>query len=303
MPSVSQLTAARKAAKARRVIEKQTRANIGAGCGRDRNRTAAVKAAQARCRLAMQKGTPADSDTRFYDLMRNHLHLQELVYTPENRSITIGVFEKTIRAMRITAALYQDDKLQRATKEAEAVLNRTNEAAFDALSPNQKRAFLHPLAVLCAFAEHYGATVPAATVQVCGYYNAAVQFCLYMAALYDRPLWQVEAVFAVAKGASIRALAKERGIKENTLRDTILEAAHCFYKVCEAVCPQTTRPADTIPSLRRAPYTELADYDTLHAQGRHIVENFLIPFETQTGITLINYRDFADKIVRVQTQH
>ena len=218
MPSVSQLTAARKAAKARRVIEKQTRANIGAG--RDRNQTATVKAAQARRRLAMQKGAPADSDTRFYDLMRNHLHLQELVYTPENRSITIGVFEKTIRAMRITAALYQDDKLQRATKEAEAVLNRTNEAAFDALSPNQKRAFLHPLAVLCAFAEHYGATVPADTAQICGYYNAAVQFCLYMAALYDRPLWQVEAVFAVAKGASIRALAKERGIKENTLRDT-----------------------------------------------------------------------------------
>ena len=303
MPSVSQLTATRKAAKQARLIDKKTRAAIGAGYGRDRNKTAAVKSAQAQTRLMMQKGAPADEDTQFYDLMRNHLHFQELVYTPENRSITVGVFEKTIRAMRITAALYQNDALQRATKEAEAVLNQAADPAFDDLSPNQKRVILHPLAVLCAYAERYGQTVPAATAQVCGFYGAAVQFCLYMAALYDRPLWQAEAVFAVAKGASIRALAKERGIKENTLRDTILEAAHCFYKVCEAVYPQTARPADTIPGLRRAPYPQLADYDTLHAQGRHIVENFLIPFETQTGITLINYRDFADKIVRVQTQH
>lgn len=300
-PTVSQLMAAKRAVKERNEAYQETNRQIAPTGYADRNLISSIRAAQARNRIAMQKGAPESLDERLTDNIRNLMHFESLVYTGD--IISYGVIEKTIRAHRVIASIYDDANLLDATRRAEQALNdlADRRAAGEEPSPNQCRAILKPVVLLIGFAAAYAEIVPAAAVQLIAEFCSSVQASIYTTALYDRPLRYVVALFDIIKGASLRQMAKTMGEKENALRDQILDAAHCFYRIAE--CSRDCNPPESIPQLRQPAFQELADLETLYNFLGKMAQGVMIPFEQRTGITLINYTGFKKQIERIQLGH
>ena len=125
-----------------------------------------------------------------------------------------------------------------------------------------------------------------------------MQIALYTASLYDRPKRYIQALFDIINGKSIRTIAKDIGEKENVLREEVLNAAWHFYRVAE--CNNDIEPANTIPELRHDDYKTLGSFDRLSDFVRVAMANFLIPFEGNTGISLINYNQFRKDLIRAE---
>lgn len=300
-PTVSQLMAAKRAVKERNEAYQETNRQIAPTGYADRNRISSIRAAQARNRIALQKGAPESLDARLTDNIRNLMHFESLVYTGD--LISYGVIEKTIRAHRVIASIYDDANLLDATRRAEQALNDLAErrAAGEEPSPNQCRAILKPVVLLIGFAAAYAEIVPAAAVQLIAEFCSSVQASIYTTALYDRPLRYVVALFDIIKGASLRQMAKTMGEKENALREQVLDAAYCFYRIAE--CSRDCNPPESIPQLRQPAFQELADLEKLYKFLGKMAQGVMIPFEQQTGITLINYTGFKKQIERIQLGH
>ena len=181
---------------------------------------------------------------RVNDAIKNLLHYQAMIYGHE--TVSANIYEQLIRAMRVVSAIYKDADLSDTTNQAQAALEKSP-LMVDA-SPNQRRVLLRPLLNLATFAEHYAAIVPAKTCAHIGSYCAAVQLALYTTAYYDRPIEHIEATNRVIRGESIRAIAKEYGVKENQMRLFVLDAAWCLYKMVDAIS-QIEEP-ESIPKLR-----------------------------------------------------
>ena len=160
---------------------------------------------------------------------------------------------------------------------------------------------LRPLLNLAKFAEHYATIIPAKTCEHLGNYCASVQVALYATAFYDRPIGHLEATNKIINGESLRTLAKQYGIKENQLRIAVLDAAWCLYKIADAFNP--VEEPDSIPKLRSQEWQNYGDPEKLYAAIRYSNENFLIPFENHTGISLINYNKFRRDIIKIEKMH
>ena len=106
---------------------------------------------------------------------------------------------------------------------------------------------------------------------------------LYTTAYYDRPIEHIEATNRVIRGESIRAIAKEYGVKENQMRLFVLDAAWCLYKMVDAISP--IEEPESIPKLRGQEWQQYANPDYLQAAIHHSTNRFLIPFENYTGIS------------------
>ena len=120
-PSVSQLMAAKRAVKERNEAHQETSRQIAPTGYADRNLISSIRAEQARNRIALQKGAPESLDERLTDNIRNLMHLEVLVYGED--MVSTGVIEKTIRAHRVIASIYDDAELLDATRRAEQALN------------------------------------------------------------------------------------------------------------------------------------------------------------------------------------
>lgn len=295
-PTASKLMAAKRAKKREQEIERLAKAKIG-NKSIDRNEVAELEFQQYQNRKAMRIGEPDGKDVNINDAIKNLLHYQALIYSHE--TVSAGIFEKLIRAMRVVAAIYADANLNDATNQAQSALEKS--AAMADASPNQRRVLLRPLLTLAKFAEHYATIIPAKTCEHLGSYCASVQVALYATAFYDRQIEHIEATNKIINGESLRTLAKQYGIKENQLRIAVLDAAWCLYKIADAFNP--VEEPDSIPKLRSQEWQNYGDPEKLYTAIRYSNENFLIPFENHTGISLIDYPRFRNVINKIQKMH
>ena len=295
-PTVGQIMAAKRAKKREQEIERLAKAKIG-NKSIDRNKASELEFIQYKNRKAMCEGEPHSEDVNINDAIKNLLHYQALIYSHE--TVSAGIYEQLIRAMRVVSAIYKDADLSDTTNQAQAALEKSPRMV-DA-SPNQRRVLLRPLLNLATFAEHYAAIIPAKTCEHLGSYCAAVQLALYTTAYYDRPIEHIEATNRVIRGESIRAIAKEHGVKENQMRLFVLDAAWCLYKIADAFNP--VEEPDSIPKLRSQEWQNYGDPEKFYAAIRYSNENFLIPFENHTGISLIDYNKFRRDIIKIGKMH
>lgn len=289
----SEMLAARKAAKKEQAVKKYARDNIG-NQRADRNKLANIAVIQVQNKLALRSGAPQDLDSKLTENIKNLMHYQALVYGYDRTSVT--VFEKLIRAMRVVACIYSDNDLSKTTNEAQAAIEKLSES--DDLSPNQRREILKPVLRLTEYQEAYGEIIPERTVSKIGLYCASVQIALYTASLYNRPKRYIQALFDIINGESLRAIAKKINEKENVLREEVLNAAWHFFHVAE--CNSAVQPVNSIPELRQDGYKVLADFDRLKDFIQTAMQKILIPFEQNTGISLINYNQFRKDLVQAE---
>ena len=271
----SEMLAARKAAKKEQAVKKYARDNIG-NQRADRNKLANIAVIQVQNKLSLRSGAPQDLDSKLTENIKNLMHYQALVYENDRTSIT--VFEKLICAMRVVACIYADSDLSKTTNEAQAAIEQLQESAD--LSPNQRREILKPVLRLTEYQEAYGEIIPERTVSKVGLYCASVQIALYTASLYTRPKRYIQA------------------LKETVLREEVLNAAWHFFRVAE--CNSAVQPVSSIPELRQDGYKVLADFDRLKDFIQTAMQKILIPFEQNTGISLINYNQFRKDLVQAE---
>lgn len=289
----SEMLAARKAAKKEQAVKKYARDNIG-NQRADRNKLANIAVIQVQNKLSLRSGAPQDLDSKLTENIKNLMHYQALVYDNDRSSIT--VFEKLIHAMRVVACIYSDNDLSKTTNEAQAAIEQLQESAD--LSPNQRREILKPVLRLTEYQEAYGEIIPERTVSKIGLYCASVQIALYTASLYTRPKRYIQALFDIINGESLRAIAKKINEKENVLREEVLNAAWHFF--CVAECNSAVKPVNSIPELRQDGYKVLADFNRLKDFIQTAMQKILIPFEQNTGISLINYNQFRKDLVQAE---
>ena len=289
----SEMLAARKAAKKEQSVKKYARDNIG-NQRADRNKLANIAVIQVKNKLSLRSGAPQDLDSKLTENIKNLMHYQALVY--ENDQTSVTVFEKLIRAMRVVACIYSDNELSKTTNEAQAAIEQLSES--DDLSPNQRRYILKPVLRLTEYQEAYGEIIPERTVSKIGLYCASVQIALYTASLYNRKKRYIQALFDIINGESLRAIAKKINEKENVLRKEVLNAAWHFFSVAE--CNSAVQPVNSIPELRQDGYKVLADFDRLKDFIQTAMQKILIPFEQNTGISLINYNQFRKDLVQAE---
>ena len=289
----SEMMAARKAAKKEQAVKKYARQNIG-NQRADRNKLANIAVIQTQNKLSLRSGAPQDLDSKLTENIKNLMHYQALVYGYDRTSIT--VFEKLIRAMRVVACIYSDSDLSKTTNEAQAAIEQLQES--DDLSPNQRREILKPVLRLTEYQEAYGEIIPERTVSKIGLYCASVQIALYTASLYTRPKRYIQALFDIINGESLRTIAKKINEKENVLREEVLNAARHFFRVAE--CNSAVQLVNSIPELRQDGYKVLADFERLKDFIQTAMQKILIPFEQNTGISLINYNQFRKDLVQAE---
>lgn len=289
----SEMMAARKAAKKEQAVKKYARDNIG-NQRADRNKLANIAVIQVQNKLSLRSGAPQDLDSKLTENIKNLMHYQALVYDNDQTSVT--VFEKLIRAMRVVACIYSDSDLSKTTNEAQAAIEQLSES--DDLSPNQRREILKPVLRLTEYQEAYGEIIPERTVSKIGLYCASVQIALYTASLYTRPKRYIQALFDIINGESLRSIAKKINEKETVLREEVLNAAWHFFRVVE--CNSAVQPVNSIPELRQDGYKVLADFDRLKDFIQTAMQKILIPFEQNTGISLINYNQFRKDLVQAE---
>lgn len=289
----SEMMAARKEAKKEQAVKKYARDNIG-NQRADRNKLANIAVIQTQNKLSLRSGAPQDLDSKLTENIKNLMHYQALVY--ENDQTSVTVFEKLIRAMRVVACIYSDNDLSKTTNEAQEAIEQLQESAD--LSPNQRREILKPVLRLTEYQEAYGEIIPERTVSKIGLYCASVQIALYTASLYTRPKRYIQALFDIINGESLRAIAKKINEKENVLREEVLNAAWHFFHVAE--CNRAVQPVSSIPELRQDGYKVLADFNRLKDFIQTAMQKILIPFEQNTGISLINYNQFRKDLVQAE---
>lgn len=289
----SEMLAARKAAKKEQAVKKYARDNIG-NQRADRNKLANIAVIQVQNKLSLSSGAPQDLDSKLTENIKNLMHYQALVY--ENDQTSVTVFEKLVRAMRVVACIYSDSDLSKTTNEAQAAIEQLQQS--DDLSPNQRREILKPVLRLTEYQEAYGEIIPERTVSKIGLYCASVQIALYTASLYNRQKRYIQALFDIINGESLRAIAKKIGEKENVLREEVLNAAWHFF--CVAECNSAVQPVNSIPELRQDGYKVLADFNRLKDFIQTAMQKILIPFEQNTGISLINYNQFRKDLVQAE---
>ena len=289
----SEIMAARKAAKKEQAVKKYARDNIG-NQRADRNKLANIAVIQVQNKLSLRSGAPQDLDSKLTENIKNLMHYQALIYDNDRSSIT--VFEKLIRAMRVVACIYSDNDLSKTTNEAQAEIEQLQES--DDLSPNQRREILKPVLRLTEYQEAYGEIIPERTVSKIGLYCASVQIALYTASLYTRPKRYIQALFDIINGESLRNIAKKINEKENVLRKEVLKAAWHFFLVAE--CNSAVKPVSSIPELRQDGYKVLADFNRLKDFIQTAMQKILIPFEQNTGISLIDYNKFRKDLVQAE---
>lgn len=289
----SEMLAAKKAAKKEQAVKKYARNNIG-NQRSDRNKLANIAVIQVQNKLSLRSGAPQDLDSKLTENIKNLMHYQALVY--ENDQTSVTVFEKLIRAMRVVACIYADSDLSKTTNEAQVAIEQLSES--DDLSPNQRRKILKPVLRLTEYQEAYGEIIPERTVSKIGLYCASVQIALYTASLYTRPKRYIQALFDIINGESLRVVAKKIGEKENVLHEEVLNAAWHFFRVAE--CNSDVKPVSSIPELRQDGYKVLADFNRLKDFIQTAMQKILIPFEQNTGISLINYNQFRKDLVQAE---
>lgn len=295
MQTASQMMAAKKAAKQNAQIQKKAKQNIGAGYGKDRNKSAALKFAQADYRYKLQKGAPADYESRLNEQIKNLLHYQALVYS--NDTTSLCVFEKVLRAMNVVAGIYSDKDLLAYCRAADKALSAIREA--EDKSPSQRREILKSLLELCVWVDAYCEILPAKTETIISGYCAAVQIALYTTALYSSPKGIVFALSSIIQGKSkFRELARVGKVKESEFRVELLNAAWLFYRIME--CFEKSDEPKNISDLNQKAWKEYGDSNYLQAAIRWVMENKLIPFENATGITMIDYREFRNKCIEIE---
>lgn len=292
---VSEMLAARKAAKKEQAVKKYARDNIG-NQRADRNKLANIAVTQTQNRLSLRSGAPQDLDSKLTENIKNLMHYQALVYGYDRISVT--VFEKLIRAMRVVACIYSDSDLSKTTNEAQAAIESLRSDDSDDLSPNQRREILKPVLRLTEYQEAYSEIIPDRTVSKIGLYCASVQVALHTANLYNRPKRYIQALFDIINGESLRAIAKKINEKENILRKEVLNAAWHFFRVAE--CHNAVEPVSSIPELRQDGYKVLADFNRLKDFIQTAMQKILIPFEQNTGISLIDYNQFRKDLIQAE---
>lgn len=137
MQTASQMMAAKRAAKKESAVKKYARENIG-NKRADRNKLANIATIHAMNKMAMHKGEPQSLDAQLTENIKNLMHYEAMVYGYDRISVT--VFEKLIRAMRVVACIYADSELNKTTTEAQAAIESLRSKDSDDLSPLCKRA-------------------------------------------------------------------------------------------------------------------------------------------------------------------
>lgn len=293
--TVSQIMAAKREAKKKEEIKRFAKEQIGNHIA-DRNTLSNIRFSQAQNRLKLRNGEPMSKDEQLTETIKNLMHYQALIYGYDVMSVT--VFEKLIRAMRVISCIYADQELNRTTNAAEDAIRQMQAKEADDKSPNQRREILKPLLKLIDYETAYGEIIPSKTIEKIALFCASVQIALYTAHLYSRPKRYVQALFDITQGATLREKAKELQEKENILREEILNAAWDFFRVVE--CNRKASPVDSIPDLRRPEFKELADAEKFADFVRGAMARVMIPFEQQTGISLIDYNQFRKDLIKAE---
>ncbi|MCP2041743.1 hypothetical protein L1281_002357 [Neisseria sp. HSC-16F19] len=90
-------------------------------------------------------------------------------------------------------------------------------------------------------------------------------------------------------------------MKETEVRQAVLDAAWCLYRIAECYDPHPEQAAESIPALRQAAWKQWGNPAYVQTRIRQMTETWLIPFENSTGITLIDYHQFRGKLVEIET--
>lgn len=293
-PTAKEIMAAKKQRKAEQDIKRKTKAAIG-NRQADRNTLANIEFKQKNNRLAMQEGAPCEKEENTTDEIRSWFAYQDLVYY-RNLTLAHEVFEKLIRAMRCIAKIYDNNDFLQVISMAEAAIERN--AREPDLSPNQRRAVLITVRRLINYQAAYAEITPAKTVEAIAYYCSAIEVSIYSTDYFDNDMTTVAALNKIIKGESLRKLATAMQIKQNTLRDKMLSAAYSLYRIAQCFDPIPMPKG--IPDLRQKEWQPYSDGDWLNERIRYAVNHYLIPFEQNTGIQILNYKSFAKKIESIE---
>lgn len=299
MQTASQIIAAKRSAKAKQKIQRKAKDEIGAGYTGNRNNIKLLQASQTAFRIKMRQGNEYNQQADIDDLEIYYwLCLQEMHYQ-KDRAENCIVFEQLIRAVKIIAKVYDNSELNQAATRAEHSLNYYRE--HSELSPNQARIALKEVANLIRIHSQIAGDLPVQTVEHIAGYNSAVHVCLYTTTLYQHDNQNLAACLDYIQGNTLKAIQEQTGWKQSETKQRILQTAYDLYNVLST--DKELPVIKELKDLRHKAYQRYNNLDKINAYIKHWVNKWLIPFEDATGIRMIDYKKFRDKISEIQIQH
>lgn len=231
--------------------------------------------------------------------------INALVYSKENKQEALILLDVFNGQAEIISQLIQDfspicsQDLKKAIELSRIELSIFKEwLAVDKdleKSPNQKRHALAWTRQTMELAHIFRSALSSKTYGVIQTIATGYTVCKHYIMLYKNFANEVlVSLNKIINGMSIRELAKQSGIKENKLREQILEASKHYYILGVMHFGQTSiRIAQTIPDLRREYYQYPANYENLSYMLKKASEMMYLPMATYLGIDILNMKEFT----------
>lgn len=166
-------------------------------------------------------------------------------------------------------------------------------------SPNQRREHFAPVLEMVKAMYALQKVMPQKIGGYFSEYSTTVIMTKSMIKLFTRHNPKViDSLFQIIQGNSLRQSAKFHGIKESQLREEVIIASTDLWKL--ANCYQRLPVASSIPELRQEAWKPYADTNFIRAIIKKATDTILLPFESHTGISLINHEKFKRDLIEIE---
>lgn len=214
----------------------------------------------ARIAAALADDDPPDRAHREAVWQRNEALINDAVYCRELDTV-IPLLSQVVLETELALRFY-DDLPEAApyleqVRQARAVLER--EIRLRDGSPNQRRALFAPLRDLNDGLYGLMSITPTGMLHNLSAYIDSLRVRWAHHRYYSKGVQTCTATVRIINGESLRAVAKECGIKENLLKEQVLNAAQSLYTIGLFVTQtENIRPANAIPELRTDEYKTIS---------------------------------------------
>ena len=277
-PTASQILAAQRRAKKSKAIDRAYEKPIQRSQSLAQKTIATLRRQQANGEQYAPEQIDAES-RKFWH------YYNDLVYC-RNIQASRASFERLIFCVRYICmiwGLYQErsywlDILDAAT----AALD--NEITTREQSPNQRHAVLSALKELSYIIYGVFQLVNRKTAATIYCHQVGMEIRDQVASLFEAPEAVRNSLFAILNGKSLRACAQRHHVKENELRQAVLDASERLYRITESDDKSIgIQRAQSIPDLRSPQWRKWGDLQTIRNAANYARE-LCRQAECQTGV-------------------
>ena len=277
-PTASQILAAQRRAKKSKAIDRAYEKPIQRSQSLAQKTIATLRRQQANGEQYAPEQIDAES-RKFWH------YYNDLVYC-RNIQASRASFERLIFCVRYICmiwGLYQErsywlDILDAAT----AALD--NEITTREQSPNQRHAVLSALKELSYIIYGVFQLVNRKTAATIYCHQVGMEIRDQVASLFEAPEAVRNSLFAILNGKSLRACAQRHHVKENELRQAVLDASERLYRITESDDKSIgIQRAQSIPDLRNPQWRKWGDPQTI-CNAANYARELCRQAECQTGV-------------------